>query len=175
MVPNFSRPVRDADFEAIGRLLRLVFDREAEADLVRRLREDGCLVDELCMPQGPDMVAYLAICRMASPAGWMALTPLAVHPHWRREGRGKFLIRTAKRLFPSNENRSLIGVGEGQIFQKARFCGIDTREILSPFGAKATWIDPKFTGTRPIRLSFPKSFEILQQRGAISRPVRRAG
>lgn len=86
--PDTARNALPEEFDEIDALLEAAFDRRAEADLVRRLRQDGSMAWETVMPwydrgRGLRRIgAYAAISRMVAPANWFCLGPVAVWPAW---------------------------------------------------------------------------------------------
>ena len=80
-LPDFMRPARPADHAAIDHILRAAFGGPDEADLVTNLRAAGAMELELVMTADETPVCHLALSRMAAPAGWLALAPVAVDPH----------------------------------------------------------------------------------------------
>lgn len=86
-----------ADILAVDRLLKSVFETEAEANLVMKLRENGHRTLSLvaCSDEG-EVVGYV----MFSPVtldgedfNWQGLAPLAVHHDYRKQGIAAELIK----------------------------------------------------------------------------------
>ncbi len=88
MGPDTARNAVPEEFDEIDALLEAAFDSRAEADLVRRLRQDGSMAWEMVTPwydrhqRERPIGAYAAISRMVEPKNWFCLGPVAVWPKW---------------------------------------------------------------------------------------------
>ncbi|MGR3621578.1 GNAT family N-acetyltransferase [Pseudophaeobacter sp.] len=80
--PDFTTEVKDAQYDEVETLLKAAFPTDAEAQLVRQLREDGDMLVELQKPWDGKIGGYLALSRMQAPRGWACLAPMAVRPEW---------------------------------------------------------------------------------------------
>ncbi len=86
--PDTARRAKPEDYAEIDALLEAAFDQRGEADLVRRLRADGDMVQEFIMSWAQDanwtmrIGAYAAMSRMVAPKNWFCLGPVAVWPEW---------------------------------------------------------------------------------------------
>lgn len=84
------------DAAGIDNLLRTAFDRDSEADLVQRLREDGLLtLGVVATDDEGGVVGYAAFTPVdvhGEDRQWVALGPLAVDETLRRQGIGEKLI-----------------------------------------------------------------------------------
>lgn len=94
------RPERDQEAAAIAAVIRTAFGRDAEADLVARLRAAGALTISLVALQDDALVGHVALSPLHGEAGpggtgWLGLAPLAVRPEWQRRGRGARLVTAA--------------------------------------------------------------------------------
>jgi tRNA (guanine37-N1)-methyltransferase len=98
------RDAMPADADAIDALLRAAFPSDAEAKLVRALRDAGDLPIELVAEQDGQVVGHLGFSPVTidpqADGGFsnprfraLALAPLAVHPEAQRRGIGKALTR----------------------------------------------------------------------------------
>lgn len=88
------RPEAPADRVAIRTLLTAAFGQNSEAELVDQLRADGDLSQAWVAETG-EIVGYVALSRLVSPALSLALAPLAVAPGDQRRGIGGALMRRA--------------------------------------------------------------------------------
>lgn len=80
--PDFSSSVKEEHFEEVDGLLKAAFPTDAEARLVRKLREDGDMLFECRKPWDGKIGGYFALSRMQAPEGWACLAPMAVRPEW---------------------------------------------------------------------------------------------
>ena len=91
------RDEQAGDREAIRRLLVAAFGGGAEAQLVDALRADGDLAVALVAEDEREIAGYVALSPLKSPAGALALAPVAVIPNKQRQGIGSALIEAALR------------------------------------------------------------------------------
>lgn len=94
VIPVIRRETRQ-DLDAIDALLRDSFGGKDEAQLVRKLREDGDLALSLVVDAGGTILGHLALSPLGADAPAYALAPLAVGPKAQRLGLGAALIREA--------------------------------------------------------------------------------
>jgi len=97
------RPERAGDEVAVRALLVAAFGREAEADLVERLRRDGALALALVAERADEACGFVAFPKLiveadGAPHGAVGLAPIAVAAGHRRCGIGSVLIREGHRL-----------------------------------------------------------------------------
>ncbi|MGI9463314.1 MAG: GNAT family N-acetyltransferase [Aestuariivirgaceae bacterium] len=89
------RSEREDDRSSIRRVITDAFGQQAEADLVDHLRADGDLAISLIAEQDDEVVGHIALSRLKSPDGALALAPLCVAPSRQRCGIGSALVRQA--------------------------------------------------------------------------------
>jgi putative acetyltransferase len=89
------RPVRPADFSAIGAVATAAFGRAEEADMVDQVRAGGQLLFELAAEDDGAVAGHVLFSRMTcEPAAVVAgLAPLAVAPGKQGRGIGGALVR----------------------------------------------------------------------------------
>lgn len=90
--------VRDeepADARAVRALVAAAFGRDAEADLVDRLRADGDAAIALVAVADGAVAGHVLLSRMRAPFRALALAPVSVAPDRQRRGIGSRLVRTA--------------------------------------------------------------------------------
>jgi putative acetyltransferase len=88
------------DIPAIHRVNRLAFDRESEADLVDKLREENAIILSLVAVEDNQVFGHILITPVtvhAEDSHWeaVALGPMAVLPSHQRRGVGSALIHAA--------------------------------------------------------------------------------
>ncbi len=158
MDPSFTRDAREADHDAIDRLLIASFGGAEEAQLVRDLRADGAIWQETVMPWGDEMAGYLAISRFVAPEGWLCLAPVAVHPDWQGAGRGQFMVEGAVEEFSKKLNRYMVVVGDGKFYRRCGFLATRAARLTSPFGTKNTLLVGPEMSVPAEMLVYPKPF-----------------
>jgi putative acetyltransferase len=96
------RPETDADFDAIGEVVRLAFGSGVNAQLVRDIRASDYYIPELALVAtsadrvvGHVMVSYTDLDTGAGRVQIPMLSPLAVLPERQNEGIGGALVRAA--------------------------------------------------------------------------------
>jgi putative acetyltransferase len=94
------RPETEADFEAIGEVVRRAFDSEVEERLVRDIRASEYYIPELALVARSDdrvvghvMVSHTDLDTDGVRERIAMLSPLAVHPDFQSEGIGGRLVR----------------------------------------------------------------------------------
>jgi putative acetyltransferase len=92
------RPETVADQQAIDDVNAEAFGRQAEADLVRRLRREGALLLSLVAERDGQLVGHIAfsrgqLARTGEMQDVVALGPMAVIPALQRKGIGSQLVR----------------------------------------------------------------------------------
>lgn len=91
------RPETAADQKAIDEVNAAAFGRQAEADLVRRLRQEGALLLSLVAERDGQVVGHIAfsrahLARSGARQEVVALGPMAVIPALQRRGIGSRLV-----------------------------------------------------------------------------------
>lgn len=86
------RPERSDDAGGLDGLLEASFGREAEAALLRNLRQAGDLELSLVIEAGGAILGHAALSPLQGDVPAMALTPLAIHPKLRGRGLGTALV-----------------------------------------------------------------------------------
>jgi len=131
--PGFTRPLHPGEEVSADRLLRLSYDSDAKAGLVRALRKSGAMAGEMVLPFDDQIIGYYVLSAMIQPKGWLCLAAVAIHPDWQGQRHGKRMI--------------------GQLAEWARLSGVhvvatDAHEFLMRAG---------FSQTRAAGLTSPLS------------------
>lgn len=118
-----------ADQGAIQALVTAAFARRDEADLVDALRTDGDLSLSLVAEEGKDLVGHVALSRLKSPEGALALAPVSVQPSHQDRGIGAALIREAIARTRESQASIIFVVGEPGYYTRFGF----TAEAAAPY------------------------------------------
>jgi tRNA (guanine37-N1)-methyltransferase len=138
------RDVADADHDMIDALLRASFDTDAEAKLVRDLRQQGDapieLVAEAPSPAGPArVVGHVLFSPIHIEQGDgrlrpLGLAPLAVDPAYRRRGVGKALVNQGLRVCEDVRAGAVFVLGEPAYYHPLGFEAASAHGFTNPFG-----------------------------------------
>ncbi|MDN5568201.1 MAG: GNAT family N-acetyltransferase [Paracoccus sp. (in: a-proteobacteria)] len=115
------------DHSALDRLLTRSFGTPSEANLLRRLRENGDLEMSLVAHAQGVPVGHVALSRLSAERPALALAPLAVHPALQRRGLGSALMHMA--LQAAGE-RPVVVLGDPAFYGRAGFRQAD---LKSPY------------------------------------------
>lgn len=138
--PDSFRSARIEDHDNIDALLRAAFGGPEEARLMQDLRAAGLVETEVVMPWGDGVAAHLALSRLVSPAGWLALAPVSVAPEWQGKRLGSRMLAGVMRLAAIKQH-AVVVVGKPSFYGRAgfRFGGVASRypvEVVGVFGAE---------------------------------------
>lgn len=132
------RYVLPEDRAEVRDLLTTCFNRPDEAQQVEVLRDAGDIRLELVWMEGRHIRGHICFVRHESPAGWWALSPLAVHPRHRRRGIGGELVRQGLDLARQNRAKAITVVGEPDYFRRLGFSLKAAEKLVTPFPAART-------------------------------------
>ncbi len=155
--PDFMRPARATDHDAIDGLLRAAFAGPPEATLVRDLRASGEIELEMVMPWPAGLVGYLALSRMVAPAGWLVLAPVAVAPAWQGKRLGTRMVTGILRLMAIKDMTTVV-LGRPSFYARAGFSQ-ERAELLTSPSRSETMLIARPGMDRPTEaLVFPPTF-----------------
>ena len=114
------------DANGIDRVHRLAFPGDAEARLVRALREAGDLAISCVAEQGGQLIGHVAVSPMAlveqpSITGYLGLGPVAVVPDHQRQGVGSVLVEMALDRCRQAAARAVFVLGEPAFYSRFGF------------------------------------------------------
>ena len=156
-LPDFMRPARPADHAAIDHILRAAFGGPNEADLVTNLRAAGAMELELVMTADETPVCHLALSRMAAPAGWLALAPVAVDPQWQGKGLGSRMVAGAVRLMQM-KGATVVVLGKPSFYGRAGFSGPRAAGLISAYPSEFLLILRPGDDVPAETLAYPAAF-----------------
>lgn len=136
MEPVTIRCERDGD--AVRDVLRKAFDRDDEADLVERLREDDDVTLSLVavvegQPVGHVLFCPITIQTSQGPVPALALAPLAVLPERQRRGIGAQLVRDGLLGVTNLGHRIVTVLGEPKYYSRFGFTHHAAEGLDVPF------------------------------------------
>lgn len=181
--PDFTRSARPEEREEIEALLVAAFGRSNEAELVRRLRSDGDMWEEVVKPWGGGIAGYAAISRMRSPEGWGCLAPLAVLPRCQRGAAApshnqsrEYAVgtRLAREIASTTEwtpelratgkdvPDTIVVVGRRQFYERAGFSWDRAQALDSPYPLAHTLIARRGLDVPTGQLVYPPAFSKVE-------------
>ncbi|KJG58512.1 acetyltransferase [Photobacterium kishitanii] len=114
-----------ADILLIDALLKSVFETDAEANLVMRLRENGCRTLSLVACTDDGEVIGHAFFSPVTVAGqetnWQGLAPLAVREDHRHQGVGLALLAEAQATLADFDYPTVVVLGDPNYYQQAGY------------------------------------------------------
>lgn len=159
-LPDHMRAARPTDHAAIDALLRATFPSPAEAALVRALREAEAMDMELVLPDETALAGYLALSRMAEPAGWLALAPLAIAPAWQGRGLGQRLTKAALKL-TAIKGQTVVVLGAPAYYARCGFSQSRAACLTSPYPLDHTLLFGPGDDSPAATLRYPAAFAAL--------------
>ena len=126
-----------ADIIPIDNLLKTVFDTEAEAELVMRLRENGKRTLSLvaCNDDG-ELVGHLFFSPVmldGEDHNWQGLAPMAIKPEYQRQGVGQAMLEEAKQTLAELGYPVIVVLGHPEYYPKAGFVPAAPQGIQCPW------------------------------------------
>ena len=98
------------------------FGGGAESTLISNLRDDGDLaLSLLAEADDGSVIGHIALSRLISPDGALALAPLSVIPSSQRRGIGAALVREALRLARLRNDRVVFVFGDAAYYERFGF------------------------------------------------------
>lgn len=156
--PDAAFPARPQERGLIRELLLRAFPAQDEADLVETLRREDRMALELITPRDGEVVAYVALCRMVAPDGWLCLAPLAVDPAMQGQGLGSHLVR---RALDWAAGRIVVVLGDPDYYGRFGFSGARAARLTSMYPITHTMIAGGGAGVPEGALIYPAAFDAL--------------
>lgn len=178
--PDSAYSAKPEQYDEIDALLEAAFNRPEPAALVRQLRRDGDIWEELVKPWEGVIAGYLALSRMKAPRGWACLGPIAVLPRMQRgaadpNGSARWHYAVGKRMIdlvastveiaPNFRERSrelpttVVVTGIPEFFQLSRFSLARARNLVTPFSVDCTLIARPGDDVPDETLVYPPAFD----------------
>ena len=149
-----------ADDTALSILLVSAFGQSNEWNLVRHLRADGSMAEELLAEDEHGLVGHVCLSRLDAPEGWLALGPVAVRTEDQRKGIGSELIRHALDRARQAHAKAVVVVGDPIYYHRFGFVFGGPATPHTPYPREYTGLYPIAPGTASVAvtLSYPAPF-----------------
>lgn len=157
--PDFMRPLRAGEEDAVDALLRATFAGPAEAGLVRALRAEGRMELEMVLPWSDGVAGYLALSRLIAPEGWLALAPVAMAPDWQGEGWGRRFVAAVQRL-TAIKGQTVVVLGKPSFYGRCGFRQDRAAGLVSPYPVDHMLVSAPGEDFPKDTLVYPASFTV---------------
>ena len=128
-------------------LLTRAFGQNDEANLVEALRATETMALELVAEHKKKIVGHVALSRMVSPEGWLALAPLCTEPKMQKRGIGSTLCQMAMQY----ANAPVVVLGEPAFYGRLGFDFERSKSLKTPYPTKFTGLfAPELDETQPV-------------------------
>lgn len=162
------RPETVADVDAVTHVHERAFGQDAEARLVKLLRDGGyarlSLVAELnAAVVGHVLFSELPIVTDRGVVAALALAPMAVLPDFQKQGIGSLLVRRGLELCRDHGHPIVIVLGHPEFYPRFGFSTNLTKNIESPYSGHEAFMAIELTpgaldGVRG-RVEYPPPFD----------------
>lgn len=138
LMPESIRPAESTDFPQIDAILHAAFGTGAEAQLVRRLREDGALrLENVAVMEGR-VIGHIAFSNLevsssATRLAAVALAPLSVSPEHQKAGIGSRLVLDSHRRLASANIALSVVLGHPGYYPRFGYSATCARQLQAPY------------------------------------------
>ncbi|MEL7256047.1 MAG: N-acetyltransferase [Pseudomonadota bacterium] len=157
MFADFVRPMQPGEEDAVDALLKTSFQGDAEAGLVQALRKAGDMAGEMVLPMGGEIIGYYALSAMRSPASWLALAPIAIHPDHQGRGHGRRMLGQLS-AWAKASGQWVVVLGEPAFYTRAGFDLGRAAKLTSPYPITHTLLAGPGEDVPKMALQYPKAF-----------------
>lgn len=146
-----------SEANAVRDLVTRAFKQPDEADLCDALRAAGDMALELVAEHKKKIVGHVALSRMVTPDGWLALAPLSADPKMSGRGIGGTLCHMALQY----ANAPVVVLGAPEFYGRFGFAFDRSNNLQSPYPKEYTGIfAPDLEETHPnVTLKYPAAFD----------------
>jgi putative acetyltransferase len=168
MVSPGVRYAKPADHAEIAVIIERAFTEAAgqstEAELVRRLREDGDALFELVAEADGQLVGHILFSRLSADHSGLfaALAPLAVRPGVQRVGTGAALVRAGLESCKVFGVRGVVVLGHPAYYPKFGFTAEAAAKIASPYAGQPSFMALALESgafDAPLSVAYPDAFK----------------
>lgn len=162
------RPEAEHDRKAVQHVHQMAFEGDAEADLVKALRDGGFVEVSLVAEIEGEIVGHILFSRIAivTKAGTvdaLSLAPMAVLPRHQRRGIGSRLVETGLQVCQERGHRIVVVLGHPEFYRRFGFSAERAQRLESPFGGGEAWMALELV---------PEALKGIEGRVAYSPPFR---
>jgi putative acetyltransferase len=162
------RPETEADWPAIDAVNRQAFGGEAEAALVRRLRQDRLVAASLVAEENGTLAGHLMLSWLPTivegrPVRAVALAPMAVRPDWQRRMIGSRLVEAGIAVARQLGVEAMIVLGHPAYYPRFGFSAALASGLASPFAREsfmALELAPNSISGKTGSVHYPPAFGI---------------
>jgi putative acetyltransferase len=149
--------------EAIRRVIRDAFGRYDEARLVDDLRSGTDLAFSIVAEKGGEVCGHVALSRLRSPAGALALAPVSVTKAKQRQGIGSALVQRAVERAREGAYEIIFVLGDPQFYTRFGFAAEKAASFPCRY-AGPQFLALKLTGRsiEPAPIVYPHAFDKLE-------------
>lgn len=130
------RGYTEKDRSAVNGVVAKAFGQKDEALLCEALRSGGHMALELVAEDRGRVVGHVALSKMVSPEGWLALAPVSVDPKKQRRGIGAALCQMAV----DYANAPVVVLGDPDYYARFGFEFGLSGKIETPFPVEYTGV-----------------------------------
>ena len=139
------RPETEADYRDVWQLHRVVFDSEAEPNLVDALRECGAASVSLVAVDDTSVVGHIlfspvSIVTESGTVEAVSLAPMGVVPERQREGIGSLLVEAGLEECRQQGHSIAVVLGHPEYYPRFGFSADAARRLDCPFGSGDVWM-----------------------------------
>jgi putative acetyltransferase len=126
------------DHDAVDAVVEAAFGRREEADLVKALRAEECIVLNLVAEAHGCIVGHISFTELPIDTGkrilrGAALAPVSIHPDWQRRGLGSALIQRGLLMLKDRGVSVVAVLGEVGYYSRFGFSSELGARLDSPF------------------------------------------
>lgn len=139
------RPELPADYPAVFEVNCRAFGQDAEATLVKSLREGGYTAVSLVAEIKGIVVGHILFSRLPIRTATrivdaVSLAPMAVLPDYQRQGIGSELVRAGLEACRADGHRIAVVLGHPSFYPRFGFSPDLAQQLESPFGGGESWM-----------------------------------
>lgn len=136
---SFAREMHRGEEDQVDQLLRDAFGSLAEAQLVRKLRKARVIAGETVLPLDDRIIGYYALSYLVKPKGWLCVAPVAIHPDFQRQGRGRRMMGILTESARLTKTPVAV-LGDPRFYEKAGFSAAHAAQLHTTYPIENTML-----------------------------------